>query len=142
MIQIDGKKYNVNWIADSLEQTAEILSGEGSGRLQGTHEMYIEYVGTFINHKGEIVRSSNCTDDEWNDFYRILINPKNKHTVTFPFDDGEIEKEVYISTISRKLRLIKETNKWSRVLSVSLVSIAPDWVPDEELKGYTPYDNG
>lgn len=141
MIKIDGKNYNINWVADSLKQTADILNGQDSGRLQGTYNMYLQYGATFLNHKGDIVKSSGCTKEEWNDVFRVLMNPKNDHTVTFPFDDGEIELKVYIAKIERGLKLIKETNKWTNVYSVSFTAMNPSWKVDKSLQGYVPYDN-
>ena len=141
MIKIDGKNYNINWVIDSLQQTAYILNGDDSGRLQGSYNMYLQYGATFLNHEGDIVKSIGCTEEEWNTVFRVLMNPKNDHSITFPFDDGEMEIKVYISSISRGLKLIKETNKWSNVYSVSFVSMKPCWRVDENLQGYVPYDN-
>lgn len=141
MIKIDGKNYNINWVMDSLQQTAEILNGNDSGRLQGTYNMYLQYGATFLNHKGDIVKSAGCTEGEWNLVFRVLMNPKNKHTITFPFDDGEIQFDVYISSIARGLKLIKQTNKWDNVYSVSFISMNPCWRVDENFQGYVPYDN-
>ena len=141
MIKIDGEKYNVEWISDSLEQTAEILNGENSGRLQGTYEMYLQYGATFLNHKGEILKTSKCSWDEWNEVFRVLMNPKNDHTIVFPFQNGEIELNVYIAKISRKLKFIKETNQWGKTYDVSFVSMSPCWVVNKNLKEHIPYDN-
>lgn len=142
MIRIDNKNYNINWVADSLKQTADILNGENSGRLQGTYNMYLQYGATFLNHKGDIVKSSGCTKEEWDEVFRVLMNPKNDHSVTFPFDDGEIQLKVYISSITRELKFIKETNKWASVYSISFTSMNPCWRVDGNLQGYVPYDNG
>lgn len=141
MIKIDGKNYNVNWVSDSLKQTAEILNGENSGRLQGTYKMYLQYGATFLNHQGEILKTSKCSWDEWNEVFKVLMNPKNDHTIVFPFQNGEIELDVYISKISRSLKFIKETNEWSKIYNVSFVSMSPSWMIDENLKGFVPYDN-
>lgn len=141
MIEIDGIKYNVDWVAGTLKQTADIINGDGSGRLQGTKEMYLEYVGTFFNHTGQIHRSKNCTDAEWNALYRVLANPKNSHTMSFPFDDGEITQKVYIASIVRTLRKVPDTNRWEYVYDVTLPAMKSLWLADNSLGGYTPYDN-
>lgn len=142
MINVDGIKYNVEWVSDSLKNDVQILNGDGSGRLQGTGRMYLVYLGTYYNYSGEIIKGKNCTDTEWNNFFRVLSNPKNNHFITFPFDDGTITQEVCISQLSRNLKFIKETNKWQRILSVNFIAIEPLWLYGENLKGYTPYDNG
>ena len=141
MINVDGINYNVEWVADTLKNNVEIMNGSGSGRLQGTGKMYLEYLGTYYNYSGDIVKTTKCSKAEWNAFFRALSNPKNDHIITFPFDDGTIKQEVYISKLSRALKLIKGTNQWGNVITVSFVAVEPLWMADETLKGYTPYDN-
>lgn len=143
MITIDGIEYNADWVFGTFVQTADIINGDGSGRLQGSKKMYLEYVGTFFNHSGQIHKSSGCTDEEWNNLYRVLSNPKNNHTIIFPFDDGTIEQEVYIASISRKPRRISESkNLWETVYEVTLPAVSAAWMVDQQLGGYSPYDNG
>ena len=135
MITIDGKNYKATWLKD-LEQTADILNGEKSGRLQGSHQMYLEYVGTFFNHKGELRRDANCTEAEWNELFLKLCNPVNKHTVSFPFGENqELTQEIYISSLTRKLKFMDDTNRWERVYSVSFVAIGPAWHPNGVIRG-------
>lgn len=142
MIEIDGIKFNAEWVANSLQQTADIINGDGSGRLQGSKSMYLEYVGTFFNHVGQIHRSKNCTNEEWNSLFRTLCNPRNKHVMSFPFDDGILKQEVYIAKIVRKLIQIPNTNKWEPVYELTLPAVNAAWLVDKRLGGYTPYDNG
>lgn len=135
MITIDGKTYKATWLI-GFTQTADILNGEGSARLQGTGKMYLEYLGTFFNHKGELHKDANCSDNEWNELYLLLANPVNKHTGEFPFGVNQtLTQEVYISQVVRGLKLIKETNKWDNVISVTFTAISPAWIPDGEIKG-------
>lgn len=137
MITIDGISYNVNWV-QGLQQSADILNGEGTGRLQGTGEMYLEYVGTFFNHKGTLVKDSKCTEEEWDNLFRVLANPINDHTVSFPFGaNQELTQEIYISSIVRTLKLIKETNKnkWANVYEVSFVAKRAGWLPNGAIEG-------
>lgn len=135
MINIDGVEHKATWL-QGLEQIADILNGENSGRLQATGKMYLEYLGTFFNHKGELRRDADCTDAEWNALFRALANPVNKHTGSFPFGVNQVlEQEVYISQVVRKLKLIKETNRWEKVYAVTFTAISPAWLPGGDIKG-------
>ena len=71
MIKIDGVEYKATWL-QGLKQSAEILNGEGTGRLQGTGEMYIEPLGTFLNHAGTLHKDSDCTEAEWSNLFLVL----------------------------------------------------------------------
>lgn len=135
MIKIDNVNHKATWL-QGLEQSADILNGEGSGRLQGSGKMYLEYVGTFINHKGTLRRDSNCTDAEWNALFLTLINPKNDHTVSFPFGVNQtLIQKVYISQVVRSLKYMKDTNTWEKTIDVSFVAQDPAWTPNGTIKG-------
>ena len=135
MITIDGVQYKATWL-QGMEQTADILNGENSGRLQGSAKMHLEYKGTFFNHKGNLRRDADCSDEEWDSLFLTLVNPVNKHKGIFPFGtDQVLEQEVYISQVARTLKLIKETNQWVRAYSVTFTAIGPAWLPNQEIKG-------
>lgn len=142
MINIDDTNYNADWEFEGFEQTADILSGSNSGRLQGTGSMHIEPIGTFFNSNGPIVRSSACTDIEWNSLYRVLSNPLNTHTVKIPFDDGYLTTEVYISQAKRKLISAVKINGtyhfvWDNSYDVTFTSVDSQWLAGGALQGYT-----
>lgn len=135
MIKIDGVEYKATWL-QGLKQSAEILNGEGTGRLQGTGEMYIEPLGTFLNHAGTLHKDSDCTESEWSNLFLVLCNPNNKHAVNFPFGvNSNIEQDVYISRVERTLKLIKETNKWERVIEVSFIATKAFWGQNGRIEG-------
>lgn len=138
MISIDGISYNAEWVTNTLEQTADIINGDDSGRLQGSKAMYLDYVGTFFNHKGQIRRGQKCTDKEWNKLFFTLTNPINDHTIIFPFGSGKITLSVYISQVTRKLvRLHGDTAKWTAVYDVTFPSMESSWLAGDNLTGYT-----
>lgn len=135
MITIDGKTYKATWLQD-FEQVADILNGENSGRLQGTGKMYLEPLGTFFNHKGELRRDADCDDAMWNNLFLTLANPMNEHEVSFPFGKNQmLTQQVYISQVARKLKYLKETNEWTRVYSMTFAAISPAWLPNGSVKG-------
>lgn len=137
MIEIDGKRFNASWVS-GLTQTADIINGEGSGRLQGTNAMYLEYSGTFFNHSGELHRDPKCTDAEWHELFLVLSNPINKHTFKFPFGkNGNIVQDVYISQVVNTLKRIKVDgqNVWARVYKLTLPAVNMAWLPNGNIKG-------
>lgn len=137
MIEIDGKKYKAEWKSNSFEVTADIINGDESGRLQGTKTMYLDYVGTFFNSSGEIVRNLNCSDTEWDNLFKVLANPKNKHTVKIPFLQGYLETSIYISQVKAKLINQKfDRNKWNPSYSVTFTAIKSQWLAGKSLSGY------
>jgi hypothetical protein len=142
MFRIDDRYFNVEFLADDgYVQNAEILNGENSGRLQGTGEMYLEYIGTFINSSCRFIRSRECTDQEWNEFYRTLINPINKHNVDVPFDNGILTLDVYFTGGKRNVRKIilnngTRTPVWVKTIEVNMTAIGSNWIAGGELTGY------
>ena len=135
MIVIDNVEYKATWL-QGLEQTVDILNGEGSGRMQGSGDMYIEPLGSFLNHKGTLRRDKDCTDQEWNSLFVALCNPENEHTVKFPFGVNQsITQKIYVSQLKRSLILCKDTNKWSRVLEVSFIAVKAFWGANGILQG-------
>ena len=138
VIEIDGVKYNAEWKSNSFEVTADIINGDESGRLQGTKDMYLDYVGTFFNSSGEIVRRKECTDEEWTELFIVLANPINNHTVKIPFLEGYLTTEIYISQVKSKLINQKfEKNKWYGTYSVTFTAMDSQWLAGGEIQGYT-----
>ena len=138
VIEIDGIVYNAEWKSNSFEITADIINGDESGRLQGTKNMYLDYIGTFFNSGGEIIRERNCTDEEWSNLFLVLSNPINNHTVKVPFLQGYLETEIYISQV--KTKLIEQKlgkNKWNKAYSVTYTAMESQWLAGGELQGYT-----
>ncbi|MCI8332859.1 MAG: hypothetical protein HFE78_08560 [Clostridiales bacterium] len=137
MIQIDKWKYPASWVTNGFEQTADILNGDDSGRLQGTKDMYLEYIGTFFNCSGTLHRDAGCTDAQWDELFRLLSDPENRHTIYQPFDQGTLVSDMYISKVTRKLIESKNgRNKWEPQLAVQFVSISSQWLAYDQLGGY------
>lgn len=138
MLNIDGTEYKADWVSGSMGQTADILNGDNSGRLQGTKSMYLEYIGTFFNTNGQIRREAGCTDAEWDSLYLTLANPINAHTVVIPFGQGKMETDIYVSQIKRKFISRKNGRTfWDKVYEVTFTAIDSQWVAGDEIIGYT-----
>lgn len=138
MIRIDDVSYNAEWKSNSFELTADIINGDNSGRLQGTKSMYLDYVGTFFNSTGEIIRQPECTDDEWDNLFLVLSNPINNHIVFIPFSQGTLQTEIYISQVKKKLVSQKfNKNKWGSSYQVTFTAMESQWLAGSVLQGYT-----
>lgn len=136
MITIGGKNYNVTWVKGSLTQTADIINGSGSGRIQGTYSMYLEPLGTFFNHKGQLRRERDCTDKEWDEVYLLFANPMNSFTMTFPFGSEQLlTQKVYNAKISRALLFSKDKNTWEKVYDVELPAMESAWRAGKKIVG-------
>ena len=137
MITIDGVNYHAEWVNGSLEQTADILNGDNSGRLQGNKSMYLEYVGTFFNHSGQIRRGNDCSNDEWDNLYLVLANPINKHTVKVPFNQGYMTTAIYVSQAKRRFVNTDESrHKWEKVYEITYTTVDSQWLAGGNLTGY------
>lgn len=132
---IDNREFNVDWKQDTLKQMWTIINGDDSGRLQGTKDMYLSFVGTFINFKGTIVQKPNCTDDEWYSFLRLLKNPINKHTVTVPFENTTMTWQFYISSGEEGYIGSKHGNKWHRTVEITLTALKAQWLAGGSIRG-------
>lgn len=138
MIEIDGIKYKAEWKSNSFELTADIINGDESGRLQNSKSMYLDYVGTFFNSGGEIVRRPECSDSEWDSLFKVLANPINKHEVKIPFQQGYLKTSIYISQVKTKLvNQQHNRNKWDGSYSVTFTAIGSQWLAGKSVKGYS-----
>lgn len=139
MIIIDNIEYkNVNWARDGLEQTADILNGDNSGRFQNTGDMFLDPIGTFFNNSGTILRGPKCSDEEWDNLFMVLSDPLGEHLVSVPFNQGYLTTTIYISQAKRKLiAQVNKRNKWAGSYAVTFTAMESQWRAGEELQGYT-----
>lgn len=136
-IKIDGIIWPVNWVADSVKISADILNGDNSGRMQGSKNMYLEYVGTFYNVEGQIIRGKNCTNAQWDALFETLTDPINQHTLEFPYKQGYMTQLVYIASVNRTLKKQDQhTNKWQSTIDVKFVAMRSMRMAGSSLKGY------
>ena len=98
--------------------------------------MYLEYLGTFFNFEGSLIQDRDCSAEEWDDIVMLFANPHNAHTVTVPFNQGEMTWEFYVSSGERDLILVTEDgNRWARKLKLTLTAMSAQWLAGENLQG-------
>lgn len=136
MIKIDGVEYKASWKTNDLKRKFEIINGDNSGRLQGNKDMYLEYVGTFYNYEGTLMRDRNCTTEEWDKLIGVLANPINDHTVTVPFNQTTMTWQFYISSGEQNLIwLTDDENRWANTIKVTLTSMYAQQLAGGNIRG-------
>jgi hypothetical protein len=107
--------------------------------------MYLDYVGTFFNYKGQICRTKDCSNTEWEEIFKLLANPINRHTIAFPFGTKNLTQEVYISQLNWVL-VKKQSDevingvtvrgyKWENVIEVQFVAMKAMWLAGGSIGG-------
>lgn len=119
-IKIDNIDFPVEWVKNSFTISAEIMNGAKSGRKQNRN-MFLQYLGTFYNFSGTIVKQHRCTDEQWDNLFSRLSNYENVHNVEVPFLQGYMKCDIYISSVSRNY--INDKLKWKRTIDVQFVPI-------------------
>jgi hypothetical protein len=140
---IDGRNFNVEWSSD-LKVQFEILNGSNTGRLQQTGDMYLDYIGTFYNFSGEVIKLPSCTEEEWDEFIEYISNPINAHKVKVPFKQGYMLWDFYVSSGEVGIKKIQKDGKVikTKTIPLNLVAMKSQWLAGQELKGYVeePYN--
>lgn len=140
---IDGRKFNVEWSSD-LKVQFEILNGSNTGRLQQTGEMFLDYIGTFFNFSGEVIKLASCTEEEWDEFIEVISAPINTHTVKVPFKQGSMIWDFYVSSGEVGIKRILKDGKIIKTKTIALILTAmkSQWLAGQELQGYVeePYN--
>lgn len=139
MFRIDNKYYDAEYLVkDGYSQTADILNGDNSSRLQLTGSMYLDYLGTFFNSDITLRRGRDCKEQEWNNLFLELCNPINQHNIDIPFGNGILTLDVYISQVKRNLiRVNYGSNIWQKTYSFTATAIDSNWLAGGSLQGYT-----
>lgn len=140
---IDDRKFNVEWSSD-LKVQFEILNGSNTGRLQHTGEMYLDYIGTFYNFSGEVIKLPSCTEEEWDEFIECISDPINAHKVKVPFKQGYMLWDFYVSSGEVGIKKIQKDGKIvkTKTIPLNLVAMKSQWLARQELDGYVeePYN--
>lgn len=127
-ITLDGKTYPHIYIM-SLKRSFSVLDGENAGRVM-TGDMDRDVIGTFYNYSAEI-EPSELAKDEYDEFWEVVSAPVNSHKLVFPYAQGTIEFDAYVTTGSDNLELMGESfNRWGG-MSLNFIAMAPYRRPAE-----------
>ena len=108
-IQIGGQTWNVRVL--TVTQDANVLYTDNTGRTVAKDApITLDALGTFINYKLDIAPLKGYEKD-YDALYDFVIIPRNYGIkVKMPYNQSTIEYDAYISSASRKIKIINEKN--------------------------------
>lgn len=124
MLKIDGKDFSNIVIINDLEETFELIEGEPSTVTQSNRDWY-DIVGTKYSHTLSILRNDNVSQEEWDEFYRVISAPVDFHIVEVDHEQSTISYAAHIFMGGRKLlRVVGSKKIWSD-LTITLKASEP-----------------
>ena len=122
---LDGKPYNVEVEADSLERSFVVTDTEQSGRTLD-YTMNRDIIGTFYNYSMKIYPKADDLE-AYDVFYDAISDPNyDSHVMTFPYDQETLTFKAYVSQGKDKLRIRKGRNIWGMDgLSLNFTAMEP-----------------
>ena len=124
MLKIDGKDFSDIVIINDLEETFELIEGEPSTVTQSNRDWY-DIVGTKYSHTLSILRNDNVSQEEWDEFYRVISAPVDFHIVEVDHEQSTISYAAHIFMGGRKLlRVVGSKKIWSD-LTITLKASEP-----------------
>lgn len=120
---LDGKTYNVFVQDGGLSRTGQIAEGGNSGQLK-SGRMIRDIIGTYYNY-ALTIDTNRLSEAEYDALYEVLSAPVNFHVVTFPYGQGTLTFDAYITGVSDVLQSAADgVNRWGK-LKVSFAAMAP-----------------
>ena len=122
-ITLDGTSYRVYLVYDSLQRTAEIISGDNAGTMLSGRREY-DTLGTGYTYQMQAEPDMQFPQD-YNDFYSAITAPVESHEITLPFGNSTITFNAHIvSTEDIYAGQLAGTHRWKR-LNVTFEYIEP-----------------
>lgn len=123
LFTIDGKSYSVFIEDGGLSRSGQILDGENAGRLKNGR-MIRDVIGTYYNYSLNIdTQQLNATD--YDALYETLTAPVDYHTVSFPYGQGVLTFDAYVSGVEDVLQHSwSGANRWGG-MKVNFIAMAP-----------------
>ena len=121
-IILDGVHYDKLHIA-ALKRNGEVLDGENAGRAK-SGGMIRDIIGTYYNYTATIDADEGSAA-QYDAFYEQITAPVNSHTVTFPYGQGTITYNAYVSKASDEVKSITDTETRWGSLSFDFIAMSP-----------------
>ncbi|MCB7321107.1 hypothetical protein [Lacrimispora sp. 210928-DFI.3.58] len=122
---LDGKSYNVEVEADSLERSFAVTDTDQSGRTLD-YTMNRDIIGTFYNYAMKVYPKP---DDlaAYDAFYDAISDPNyDSHEMTFPYGQETLTFQAYVSQGKDRLRIRKGRNIWGMEgMSLNFTAMEP-----------------
>lgn len=122
---LDGKTYNVEVEANSLERSFAVTDTEQSGRTMD-YSMNRDIIGTFYNYSMKIYPKAGDLE-AYDAFYDAISDPSyESHEMTFPYGQETLTFQAYVSQGKDKLRIRNGKNIWGMDgLSLTFTAMEP-----------------
>lgn len=125
MLIIDNKEYANVVLVTGVEERFEKVYGEAATMKQNGDNRY-DVIGTRLIHTITLTRNPNATQKETNEFFNILADGAEFHTVTLPHDESDITYDAHIATGKRALLdIINGKYIWDDEITVEFQPISP-----------------
>jgi hypothetical protein len=120
MIIIDDESFDVPFV--QVTRKADVLDKYAERTADGV--LHREIIGVYYNYSA--IFGAILDRDEYQRLWDKLTEPTEFHTVTVPGTDGDYTYTAYISSVSDKLRRIKDGDKiyWSE-LTANFIAQSP-----------------
>ncbi len=130
-IMIDGRRYRVRMVYNTLIRSFEIRSGDNEGyMLSGLHER--DLLGSSYSYKMGVEPDPRHPED-YDAFYHAISAPVDRHAVTVPFGQGFFTFEAEVRSGEDTWRgTLAGVDRWSG-LTVTFTSIAPQRTPEKDI---------
>lgn len=123
IISIDGRSFSLSVPEKGLKRSFEIVDTDKAGRLING-DMQRDIIGTYYNYSIEF-RTDNITRTEYDEFYEVISEPVDYHTITVPYGQTTLTFKAYITNGEDILNKIDSNgNRWSGI-SVNFIAMSP-----------------
>ena len=118
------------WVTE-VKRSFSVTDTENSGRVQ-SYRMHRDIIGTFYNYTIS-VDADRSNPADYDTFYQIISSPSEYHTIVFPYGQGTLKFEAYVTSGEDSLRINQnapngERNRWTG-LSVTFTAMEPQRRP-------------
>lgn len=122
---MDGVEYNVH--VTKLTRKFSVLDTDQTTRTQGGR-MYRDIIGTFYNYSMTV--SSDIAEPEAMDaFWDAVSQPVESHVCTFPYNQGTLSQEMYITSGEQPVDEITDTATYWGPITLNYIAMAPEVTP-------------
>lgn len=125
MVKIDSFDFSNTVIAVSVKERFEKVYGDSVTMKQNGDNSY-DVIGTRYIHTVTFIKHPEASQDDINEFFDILADTAEYHSVTLPHNKDEITYNAHISTGERELAdKINGDYIWTDELTVEFQPVSP-----------------
>lgn len=125
MLIIDNKEYERVVFVLAVKERFEKVYGEAVATKQNGDNSY-DVIGTRLIHTVTLMRNPDASQKETNEFFDLLSDGSEFHTVTLPHNESDITYDAHIATGERALLdMINGKYIWDDEITVEFQPISP-----------------